>query len=153
MKIKSILFFALFFTPVLVWAQSIDDEIILIQSAFGMEKRALVEEYMGFDRGAQFWMVYDKYETERRLIIRERIKTINDYLENFDALDDGEADRITKAIIKNNAAINSLHKKYHKQFNKVVSPTETAKFLQLDSFIQNTILLAIAESLPFIGEK
>jgi hypothetical protein len=34
-----------------------------------------------------------------------------------------------------------------------VYPIETAKFLQLDSFIQNTILLAIAESLPFTGEK
>lgn len=153
MKIKFILVAAFLFSPAFLWAQSIDDEITLIQTAFGMERRALIEEYMGYDRNAQFWTVYNDYETERRGIIRERIKTINDYLEKFDKLSDAEADAITKSIIRNNASINALHKKYHKRFNKVVSPIETAKFLQLDTYIQNTIILAISESLPFIGEK
>lgn len=153
MKTRFILIAALLLSPAFLHAQSIDDEITLIQSAFGMEKRALIEEYMGYDRNAQFWNVYNNYETERRSIIRERIKTINDYLEKFDKLSDSDADAITKSIIRNNAAMAALHRKYHKQFNKVVSPIETAKFLQLDSYIQNTILLAISESLPFIGEK
>ena len=153
MKIRFILIAALLLSPAFLWAQSIDDEITLIQSAFGMEKRALIEEYMGYDRNAQFWTVYDNYENERRALIRNRIKTINDYLEKFDNLNDADANDITKSIIRNNAAINALHKKYHKQFNKVISPIETAKFLQLDTYIQNTILLALAESLPFIGEK
>ncbi|MGY6523157.1 MAG: hypothetical protein ACXIUD_15600 [Mongoliitalea sp.] len=153
MKINLLLVAALLLSPALLWAQSIDDEISLIQSAFGMERRALIEEYMGYDRNDQFWSVYNAYETERRELIKQRIKTINDYLENFESLTDAQADAIAKSIIRNNASIAALHKKYQKRFNKVVSPTETAKFLQLDSFIQNTILLAIAESLPFIGEK
>ncbi len=153
MKIRLILIAALFLSPVFLWAQSINDEISLIQSAFGMERRTLIEEYMGYDKNSQFWTVYNNYESERRALIRERIKTINDYLEKFDSLTDADADAITKSIIHNNAAITALHKKYQKQFNKVVSPIETAKFLQLDSYIQNTILLTMAESLPFIGEK
>jgi hypothetical protein len=153
MKIRLILIAALFLSPVFLWAQSINDEISLIQSAFGMERRTLIEEYMGYDKNSQFWTVYNNYESERRALIRERIKTINDYLEKFDSLTDADADAITKSIIRNNAAITALHKKYQKQFNKVVSPIETAKFLQLDSYIQNTILLTMAESLPFIGEK
>ena len=153
MKTRIILIAALLLSPAFLWAQSIDDEITLIQSAFGMERRALIEGYMGYDRNAQFWTVYEKYETERRSLIRDRIKTINDYLEKFDNLNDADADAIAKSVIRNNAAIAALHKKYQKQFNKVISPKETAKFLQLDSYIQNTILLAIAESLPFIGER
>ncbi|UJP63816.1 hypothetical protein [Mongoliitalea daihaiensis] len=154
MKNQVLILFVLLVSPFFSWAQgSVADEIILIQSAFGMEKRALVEDYMGFPKTSQFWMVYESYEGERRALIKQRILTINDYLESFETLSDADADRIAKAIIANNVSIANLQKRYHKRFNKVVSPTETAKFMQLDSFIQNTVLLAIAESLPFIGEK
>lgn len=154
MKKQVLILAILVISPFVSWAQgSVSDEIVLIQSAFGMEKRALVEDYMGLAKTSQFWMVYESYEAERRVLIKQRILTINDYLESFESLTDSDANRIARAIIANNVSIANLQKRYHKRFNKVVSPTETAKFMQLDSFIQNTVLLAMAESLPFIGDK
>jgi len=153
MKAKFIILFLLMSLPVMVNAQAIKDEIALIQSAFGMEKRSMIEQYMGLPNDSDFWPAYEAYEKERRELMKQRIMIINDYLENYANLTDTKADAIALKVIKNNADFASLQGKHFKRLKKAVSPTEAAKFLQLDTYIQNTILLAISESLPFIGEK
>jgi hypothetical protein len=153
MKTKFIILFLLMSLPAMVNAQAIKDEIALIQSAFGLEKRALVEEYMGLPNDSAFWPAYEAYENERRELMKERILIINTYLENYDNLNDVVADELALKTIKNNANFAALHGKHYKRIKKAVSSKDAAKFLQLDTYIQNTILLAISESLPFIGEK
>jgi hypothetical protein len=153
MKTKFIVLFLLMSIPVMVNAQAVKDEIALIQSAFGLEKRAMIEEYMGLPNDSAFWPAYESYEKERRELMKQRILIINEYLENFDTLTDAKADEIALRTIKNNANFSALHGKHFKKIKKAVSAKEAAKFLQLDTYIQNTILLAISESLPFIGEK
>ena len=153
MKTKIIVFTILMSLPMISMGQAIKDEIALIQSAFGMEKRALIEEYMALPKDAPFWPAYEAYEKERRELMKQRILFINQYLENFDNMTDSKADEIATKVMKNNASFNSLHRKSYNRIKKATSATEAAKFLQLDTYIQNTILLAISESLPFLGEK
>ncbi|RPA67231.1 hypothetical protein EF405_17385 [Cyclobacteriaceae bacterium YHN15] len=153
MKTKFIVLFLLMSIPVMVNAQAVKDEIALIQSAFGLEKRAMIEEYMGLPNDSAFWPAYEAYEKERRELMKQRILIINEYLENFDTMTDAKADEIALRTIKNNANFAALHGKHFKKIKKTVSPKDAAKFLQLDTYIQNTILLAISESLPFIGEQ
>lgn len=134
---------------------TMDDEITLIQSAFGMEKRAIIEEYMGLGlpEAQAFWPIYQRYEDERRAIARERMKIIADYAENFDNLDDSILDDLAKRRLKNDANRTKLHSKYYKTFKKATSASIAAKFLQIDDYIHSTILLAMLDNLPFIGEK
>ncbi|MFD2201341.1 hypothetical protein [Shivajiella indica] len=153
MKTKVLILFLFMSMPVLVNAQAIDDEIKLIQTAFGMEKRAMIEEYMGLPSTSPFWPAYENYEKERRALMKERIMIINEYLEKFDGLTDADADAIALKAIKNNTSLNALQSKHYKNMKKVISATEAAKFLQIENYIQSTILLAISESLPFLGEK
>ena len=153
MKTKFIILFLFMSIPVMVNAQAIKDEIALIQSAFGMEKRSMIEQYMGLPNDSDFWPAYEAYEKERRELMKQRILIINDYLENYANLTDTKADAIALRTIKNNADFASLQGKHFKRLKKAVSPKDAAKFLQLDTYIQNTILLAISESLPFIGEE
>jgi hypothetical protein len=153
MKTKLLILFLLLSMPVLVNAQAIDDEIKLIQTAFGMEKRSMVEEYMAYPSSSPFWATYETYEQERRALMKDRILLVNDYLEKFETMTDADADALAARYIKNHASLSGLQGKYFKSFKKVVSPSEALKFLQLESYIQSTILLAISESLPFLGEK
>lgn len=155
MKAKFTLIAALFLLPFVGKAQTIDDEITLIQSAFGMEKRAMVEQYMELsDLEAQaFWSVFQKYEDERRAITRERLKLINDYLEKFESISEAELDAMAKRRLKADASMTKLHSKYYSQFKKATSTTTAAKFLQLDDYIQTTLFMALLDGLPFLGEK
>jgi Spy/CpxP family protein refolding chaperone len=157
MKSKIIIFTFLLSLPLISMAQSpsVDDEITLIQSAFGMEKQALVRQYMDLpdSRSQAFWNIYQQYEEERRSIARERLKIINEYLENYETLDEAKLDNLAKRRLKVDASRTKLHSKYYNRFKKATNATDAAKFLQLDDYIHSTISLVLLESLPFIGEK
>lgn len=151
---KTKLFFALmlFALPFISNAQQINDEIKLIQSAFGMEKRALVEQYMALPADSGFWPVYEAYETQRRELMKERILLINEYLEKLPTLSEADADQLAMKAMKNNASLSGLTAKHYKKIKNVIGAINAAKFIQLENYVQNTILLEITEALPFIGE-
>jgi hypothetical protein len=152
MKTKLFLAMMLFALPFISNAQQINDEIKLIQSAFGMEKRALVEQYMALPADSGFWPVYEAYETQRRALMKERILLINDYLEKLPNLSEADADQLALKAMKNTASLSGLAAKHYKKIKGSIGSVNAAKFVQLESYVQNTILLAITESLPFIGE-
>ncbi|MBL7852351.1 MAG: hypothetical protein JNN04_15715, partial [Cyclobacteriaceae bacterium] len=64
---KAILLSVFFFGALVLKAQPTVDEINLIQSAYGMEKRAIVEQYMKLTEAeaSAFWKIYDEYEVKR----------------------------------------------------------------------------------------
>jgi hypothetical protein len=153
MKTKLFALLILFALPLISNAQQINDEIKLIQSAFGMEKRALVEQYMELPADSGFWPVYEAYEIERRELMKARILLINEYLEKLPNLTETDADQLAIKAMKNNSSLNGLTAKHYKNVKKSIGAINAAKFVQLENYVQNTILLAITESLPFIGEK
>ena len=147
--------FCLFIRMGSILAQSsIDDEISLVQSAFGKDKKMIVEAFMDLPESVapSFWSVYEEYESERQALSRERIKLINDYLENYDNIDEELATSLATSSLKNDVALSKLHQKYFKKFKKVTSAVDAAKFLQVDTYIHNTIRNAMQQELPFIGE-
>ena len=49
-------------------AQSVKEQVEFFQSIFGMEKKALVSEFVKLEGEAStsFWTLYDEYETARK---------------------------------------------------------------------------------------
>lgn len=141
--------------PILLFAQSIDDEITLIQAEFGMGKKQLVEAYMDLPESVSngFWVVYQEYEAARQQLSRERIIIINDYLESLDTIGEEQANSLAIRTLNNDLALSKLHKTYFKKFKKATSAKDAAKFLQVDVYIHNTIRNALQQELPFIDEN
>ncbi len=141
------------FQPIL--AQTIDEEISLVQEAFGKDKKAIIEASMDLPEAMapSFWAVYDEYETARLANGRERIKIINDYLETYSNLGEAEADALALRSLKNDIELAQLHDTYYKKFKKATSALQAAKFIQIDTYIHNTIRNAMQQELPFIGEN
>jgi hypothetical protein len=141
------------FQPIL--SQTIDEEITLVQEAFGKNKKAIIEASMNLPDALapSFWAVYDEYETARLANGRERIKIINDYLESFANMGEAEADALALRSLKNDVELAKLHSTYYKKFKKATSALMAAKFIQIDTYIHNTIRNAMQQELPFIGEK
>lgn len=136
-------------------SQTIDEEISMVQDAFGKDKKTIVEAAMELpaDMAPKFWAVYDEYETARLANGRERIKIINDYLESYENLGEAEADALALRSLKNDIELSHLHETYYKKFKKETSALIAAKFMQIDTYIHNTIRNALQQELPFIGEK
>jgi len=136
------------------FAQTVDEEIKLVQEAFGKDKKTLIESYMGLspEKAAAFWPVYDQFEIARKEIGKERIMIINEYIEKFTHIGDEEANALAMRSLKNDAALNKLYSSYYSKVKKATSAIDAAKFIQVEFYITNTIRNVIQQELPFVGD-
>lgn len=130
------------------------DEISMIQSLWGMEKRAIVEQYMPLvpTEKAAFWEVYDAYEVSRKELGKQRILIISEYVENYGSLTDEKATELMNKAIENNIALQKLSQKTFKSLSKVIPAVKAAQFIQLENYFATVLQMDIQDSLPFIGE-
>jgi hypothetical protein len=153
MKKLIIMAVAFMFSASLI-AQSNKEDIELIQSIFGKEKKELVQVYMTIPEAqkAKFWSLYDTYEDSRKALGKERIALIEAYASNYDRLDDkNAAELVTKKLDWANK-YTKFQQDYFKKFTAVIGALQAAKFIQLEDYIENCIRLSIQEEIPFIGE-
>lgn len=136
------------------FAQSNKEEVEMMQSIFGMEKKAIVAEFIKLEGEAatSFWALYDEYETERKAIGQKRVKLLTDYAEKYADLDDETTDALVAENIKIINAQNKLIQKYYKSIKKASGSKAAAQFLQLEYYFVSVVRMSIMEEIPFIGE-
>lgn len=151
---RLILLSAFLFGALVLKAQPTVDEINLIQSAYGMEKRAIVEQYMKLTEAeaSAFWKVYDEYEVKRKDYGKTRVSNIVDYANNYASLTDAKAGELIKKSLDNQIAFTKLQEATFKKLSKVMAPKRAAQFIQLENYLETVIRLNIADDIPFIGE-
>lgn len=151
---KIVLLSAFLLGAMILKAQPTVDEINLIQSAYGMEKRAIVEKYMQLTdaEATGFWKVYDEYEIARKEYGKRRVNNIIDYANNYANLTDDKAAELIKKSMDNQASFTKLQASTYKKMTKVLSPKRAAQFIQLESYLETVIRLNISNDIPFIGE-
>ena len=85
MKKVSVFLFSLLLSSI-AFAQSTKEEVDIIQSVLGKEKKALVAEFLKLEAGPKtdaFWKLYDEYETERKALGKERIALLEKYASTY----------------------------------------------------------------------
>lgn len=135
-------------------AQSNKEDIAILQSIFGKNKKELVQAYMTIpaEKNAAFWTLYDEYEVERNALGRERISMIEAYANAYMNLDDKTSNDLMNRKLKWVSDYSKMQKKYYGKFVKVIGATQASKFIQLEDYIENNIRLVIQESIPFVDE-
>jgi len=137
-----------------MFAQSNKEDVDLIQSIFGKEKKELVQVYMTIPeaQSAKFWALYDQYETARKKLGQERIKLIEAYATNYEKLDSKKATELVTKKLAWADKYTKFQQLYFGKFSAVIGGLQAAKFIQLEDYIENCIRLSIQEEIPFIGE-
>lgn len=135
-------------------AQSNKEDVDLIQSIFGKEKKELVQAYMTIPeaQSAKFWALYDQYETARKKLGQERIKLIEAYATNYETLDSKKATELMTKRLAWADKYTKFQQSYFTKFSAVIGGLQAAKFMQLEDYIENCIRVSIQEEIPFIGE-
>jgi len=130
------------------------EEIELYQAIFGMEKKAVVEEWITFEgtAAAGFWTLYDEYESARKMHGQKRLALLNRYALQYESLDDAQTDQLMKDMMSLGKDYDNLIKKYYKSIRKTVGSKSAAQFYQLEVYFQSVIRLEVLEQIPFIGE-
>lgn len=133
-------------------AQSNKEEIDYIQSVFGMEKKALVADFMNLDasKSDAFWKLYDEYETQRKELGKKRVDLMEQYANNYNGMSSEVADKWMADVITLSGSTDKLLVTYYKKIKKVTDPVTALKFYHVESYILNSIRQAISSEMPFV---
>jgi hypothetical protein len=151
---KKLLVIAALFVSAAGFAQSNKEDVDLIQSIFGKEKKAIVAEFIKLE-GAQkdaFWKLYDEYETERKTFGKQRISLLERYANSYMTLDDATTDQLMKEMLALGAKNDKLINTYYGKIKKASGVKAAAQFVQLESYLLSAVRATILENIPFIGE-
>jgi len=154
MKRITLFLSAFLFASMFTFGQVQEGDIKFVQQLFGVEKAALVKEYMNLtpQQDSVFWKDYDVYEAARLELGKRRIRLVENYANSIMSL---SADKATE-MVNEEAAITmefkKLQKTYYKKMTKTLGEVKAAQFYQFENYLNNIINLGIQENIPFVGE-
>jgi hypothetical protein len=76
-------------------------------------------------------------QKEKNLRLK-RINLIKEYVDNFSNLTPDLADKTAKSALSNNISLSKLNLDYYKKVKKALGSVRAAKFMQLETYLQNS---------------
>lgn len=134
------------------FSQSYKDELDLVQSVWGKNKKALTMDFLQLtpEQATAFGSIYDEYLEARKKITQVRGEAIATFAASNAQLDDASAKEMVTKLMKNNNNLASLQSKTFKKLSKTLSPAKAAQWWQLESYIDAEIRAAILGELPLL---
>ncbi|QYA26230.1 hypothetical protein G3I01_12185 [Gramella sp. MT6] len=149
---KKILLLALLISCNLhVLSQVSSDEVEYIQSIFGMEKRAAIEEMISLDANSEtFWKLYDEYEVERKDLGKKRIALLEKYANNYESMSGEDVDDLISESMDLSMKTDKLINKYYKKLKNEAGTVPAAQFYQIEHYLLSEIRAAILGEMDLI---
>jgi len=151
---KQLFFIAALFISTVGFAQSAQEEIDLMQSLYGMQKKEIVADFIKLE-GPQkdaFWSIYDAYELERKVLGQRRLNLLATYAEFYSSLNDDATDILIKEMNDITITNDKLISKYYGKLKKKAGVKAAAQFVQIESYLLSDMRATVLEEIPFIGE-
>jgi hypothetical protein len=150
---RCIVWFALMclLIPAAAVAQT-NTQMELMRSDIANERVAIFTEVLVLSDAESevFWPVYRKYELELATVTDQRVALIKEFAEVYETMDNTVAADLLKRSFDIQDSRTKVHKKYMKEFSKVLPATTVARFFQTERFITNIIDLQVAWELPLV---
>jgi hypothetical protein len=155
MKKVSLILVTIFLFTGLIKAQTNKEEVDIMQAAFGMEKKAMVAEFVQVDAAQKdaFWKLYDEYETQRKAYGKERLDLLEQYNNNYKSMANETADAWMKKALDLQKKTDALLLNYYKKVKKATNPINALQFYQVEMFILSGIRNQVMGELPFVEKK
>jgi hypothetical protein len=136
-------------------AQSNQEEVDLLQAAFGMDKKEAVAEFVKLSETQKvaFWKLYDEYETQRKELGKVRIELLNQYATQYKTLTSEQADAWTTKVMDLQTKTDGLIKTYYGKVKNVTDGIVATQFYQIENYILTEIRIQVLDEIPFVNEK
>jgi hypothetical protein len=150
-----ILIIATLFVAIFANAQSDKEEIDLIQAAFGMDKKAIVAEFVkpSDTQKDAFWKLYDEYEGKRKDLGKQRIELLKQYADQYQTMTSIQADAWTKKVIDLQKKTDNLISSYYNKVKGVSDGLVATQFYQIENYLLIAIRAEVFNAIPFVQKK
>jgi len=152
---KILLIIAVLFVASFAKAQSNKEEVDLMQAAFGMDKKAVVMEFVHPSEAQKdaFWKLYDEYESERKALGKTRIELLDQYAEQYKTMTSEQADAWSKKVMDLQGKTDKLIITYYGKIKKISDGVVATQFYQIENYILAGIRAQVLEEIPFLEKK
>ena len=149
---KYLLIIAVIFMASFAHAQSNAEEVDLIQAAFGMAKKDIVSAFVqpSATQSDAFWDLYDAYETQRKVLGKQRIVLLEQYAEQYESLTSEQADEWTTKALALQKETDKLIATYYKKVKVATDGLVATQFYQVESYILTGIRMELLDGIPFV---
>jgi len=146
-KLLSLVFIA--FLSLGMFAQSNQDEIELMQSLYGMEKRDIVAEFIELSevQEQEFWTLYDAYENERKELGKKKFQLLQSYVDDYGQVKAEDADNFMKQAIPLRIKSDKLTDNYYKKIKTKTDPIVAMQFYQIENYLADAIKMELLEDI------
>ena len=83
-------------------------------------------------QAAQFWPIFERYQKEQDVIMDDQLKSVQWFIENFEAADDAAALRLIEAHFARDEKMVALRRKWLSEFQKAVGTKTAVRVMQID---------------------
>ena len=152
---KYILIIAALFLASFAYSQSNKEEVDLYQAAFGMDKKAVVADFVKPSPAQKdaFWKLYDEYETQRKAFGKERIELLKQYADNYLTMTGEQADAWSKKVMELQKKTDNLITTYYTKVKAISDGIVATQFYQIENYILTAIRMQVLENVPFLQKK
>ena len=146
---KRFLLIILAFVSVSLHAQNNPDELQMMQSLYGMDKRDIVSEFVevGEDQTKVFWELYDEYELKRQELGKERFNLLSKYVDEYGGVKAADADNFMKMAIQLRMKFDRLMDSYYKKVKSNTDPIIAMQFYQIEHYLSDAIRMELLEEI------
>lgn len=130
-------------------AQTNQDELELMQSLYGMEKRDIVDEFVELSENqeSEFWAVYDEYEAKRKEIGQEKYRLLMSYVDDYGNVKAADADNFMKKAIPLRIKSDKLVDNYYKKIKTKTDPIVAMQFYQIENYLADVVRMELLEEI------
>ncbi len=149
---KYVIIIAATFLSSLAFTQSYTEEVDLFQAAFGMAKKDIVSAFVtpSASQSDAFWALYDEYETQRKVLGKERIALLEEYAEKYESLTAEQADDWTTKVMALQKKTDKLIQSYYKKVKGISDGIVATQFYQIEGYILTGIRMELLDEIPFV---
>jgi len=102
------------------------------------------------DQAAKFWPLYEQFQQEQDAIIREQLKAVEAYAQNYATLTDAESLAFVNAQLARDQKMHDLRVKWLAKFQTVLPAGQAARAIQLDRRIGNVAQVGLSAQIPLV---
>jgi Spy/CpxP family protein refolding chaperone len=143
---------SLLFLGSMAQAQTFKDELEIVKTIWGKEKKALATDLLKLnaEESAKFGTIYEEYLAARKKVTDVRVGALETFAKANAQLDDATASKMVNSLMKNNSNLAKLQSKTFNKLSKALSPVKAAQWWQMESYIDAEIRAALLSELPLV---
>ena len=131
-------------------AQQNSAETEAVKAQIQSNRQALMAENLMLSdaESVDFWPVYQDFHAERDALLNRRINLLQEFRDNFDALDDAQATRMLDDYFALENDFLELRQEYLPKFRRVLSDKQTLRYYQIENKMDLIIEYELSQILP-----